>query len=145
MSDHRTGHLRNTAWPAGTTRPVATPLQASVVYAAEDPDALDALYAGQVEGFSYAREGHPNAAVLAGRIDALEGMEGGLIDELGLIGENRPQRPGMTAHGAHHRLTVGDDAGGLLLRRKVARRPDEQNGGTQTDPENGFHRHDLLP
>jgi len=79
MSDHRTGHLRNTAWPAGTTRPVATPLQASVVYAAEDPDALDALYAGQVEGFSYAREGHPNAAVLAGRIDALEGMEGGLI------------------------------------------------------------------
>ena len=55
---------------------MASPLQASVVYAAESPDALDAQYEaqaeGRLEGWTYAREGHPNADVLARRIDAME-------------------------------------------------------------------------
>ncbi|MGP3697044.1 trans-sulfuration enzyme family protein [Rhodobacter sp. NSM] len=73
------GLVRRTPWPESVSRPVVTPLQPSVVYASLDPDQLDAQYAGQVKGFTYAREGHPNAEVLARKIDALEGAEGGII------------------------------------------------------------------
>ncbi len=64
--------VRRTGWPTSASRPVVTPLQPSVVYAAPDPDALDAQYADGT-GFTYAREGHPNAEVLAAKIDMLEG------------------------------------------------------------------------
>ncbi|CAN0597383.1 unnamed protein product, partial [Ectocarpus sp. 12 AP-2014] len=66
-------------WPASSSTPVATPLQASVVYAARDPDALDAQYEGREPGYAYAREAHPNADVLAGLIDGLEGASGGSV------------------------------------------------------------------
>jgi len=71
--------VRRTPWPASVTEAIGTPLQPSVAYTAQDADALDALYTGQTEGFSYAREGHPNAAVLAAKIDALEGVTGGMV------------------------------------------------------------------
>ena len=71
--------IRRTPWPESTSRPVATPLMPSVVYASESPDALDAQYEGRTPGYTYAREGHPNADVLARKIDALEGAEEGLI------------------------------------------------------------------
>ena len=71
-------------WPDSTSRPVATPLVPSVVYAAESPDALEAQYEGLTSGYAYAREGHPNADVLANRIDILEGAEGGLITGSGM-------------------------------------------------------------
>lgn len=60
-------------WPEGAGRPVAPPLQMSVVYAADTPDGLDAQYEGRAPGYTYSREGHPNASVLADRIAALEG------------------------------------------------------------------------
>ncbi len=63
----------------GASRPVVTPIMPSVVYASDSPDALDAQYEGRVHGHTYAREGHPNADVLAARIDALEGMSGGIV------------------------------------------------------------------
>jgi cystathionine gamma-synthase len=62
---------------------VVTPLQPSVVYASPDPDALDAQYA-DASGYTYAREGHPNAEVLARKIDMLEGAEGGIITGSGM-------------------------------------------------------------
>lgn len=62
----------------GVSRPVVTPLQPSVVYASDSPDMLDAQYEGRAEGFTYAREGHPNAAQLAQRIAAMEGCAHGL-------------------------------------------------------------------
>lgn len=65
--------IRRTPWPASVSRPVVTPLQPSVVYASPDPDTLDAQYMGTNPGFTYAREGHPNAEVLAQKIDLLEG------------------------------------------------------------------------
>ncbi|RVV99648.1 aminotransferase class I/II-fold pyridoxal phosphate-dependent enzyme [Mesobaculum littorinae] len=71
--------VRRTPWPETASRPVGTPLQPSVVYASESPDALDAQYEGRTRGYSYAREGHPNADVLAQKIDALEGAEGGIV------------------------------------------------------------------
>src|SRR3546814_6000169 len=57
--------VRRQEAPASTTRPLVTPLSPSVVFRAADADALDAVYEGRAEGFSYAREGHPNASLLA--------------------------------------------------------------------------------
>ncbi|WP_227285921.1 aminotransferase class I/II-fold pyridoxal phosphate-dependent enzyme [Boseongicola sp. H5] len=71
--------VRRTAFPDSVSRAVVTPLQPSVVYASPSPDALDAQYEGTAKGYTYAREGHPNAEVLASKIDMLEGAEGGLI------------------------------------------------------------------
>jgi len=71
--------VRRTPWPDSAARPIGSPIQPSVVYAAESPDALDAQYGGALPGYTYAREGHPNADVLAAKIDAMEGAEGGLI------------------------------------------------------------------
>jgi len=81
MSDTPKNLVRGEAWPDSTSRAVATPLQPSVVYASPDADALDAQYDGRSFGYTYSREGHPNATVLARKIDALEGapdlFEGG--------------------------------------------------------------------
>lgn len=71
--------VRRTPWPGGTARALVTPLQPSVVYGAESPDALDAIYEGREAGFTYAREAHPNAELLARKIDTLEGLSGGLV------------------------------------------------------------------
>ena len=60
-------------WSDGVSRPVATPLHMSVVYASASPDELDDQYEGRAAGHTYSREGHPNAVVLAERIAELEG------------------------------------------------------------------------
>ncbi|WP_102107213.1 trans-sulfuration enzyme family protein [Oceaniglobus roseus] len=79
MSDTPKTLVRRTPWPASSSRAVVTPLQPSVVYASASPDALDDQYEGRAKGYTYAREGHPNADVLATKIDALEGAKGGFI------------------------------------------------------------------
>ena len=71
--------VRRTPLPVSISRPVVTPIMPAVVYASDCPDELDAQYEGRVKGYTYAREGHPNAEVLAAKIDALEGATGGLI------------------------------------------------------------------
>ncbi len=84
MSDEDFTLVRRTPWPDSSSRPVVTPLQPSVVYASESPDALDAQYEGRSAGYTYAREGHPNAEVLARKIDGLEGVGGGIITGSGM-------------------------------------------------------------
>lgn len=69
---------------SGASTPVVSPIMPSVVYAAESPDALDAQYEGRMQGYAYAREGHPNADLLGRRIDALEGMSGGIVTGSGM-------------------------------------------------------------
>lgn len=49
------------------------PLWPAVVFAAADADELDRQYQGDVAGYVYAREGHPNHDILAAKIDWLEG------------------------------------------------------------------------
>ncbi len=71
--------VRRMPWPETASRPVGTPIQPSVVYASRDPDMLDAQYEGRLEGYTYAREGHPNATVLARKIDQMEGVAGGIV------------------------------------------------------------------
>lgn len=80
----KTPPFRQALWPASISRPVATPLQPSVVYASDSPDALDAQYEGQTQGYTYAREGHPNADVVARLIDGMEGATGGLVLSSGM-------------------------------------------------------------
>ena len=75
---------RRPDWPDAARGALGTPLQPSVVYRSAGPDALDAIYEGRAEGFTYAREGHPNAVTLAGRIDALEGVAGGIVTGSGM-------------------------------------------------------------
>ncbi len=71
--------MRPDGLPRSASTPVVTPLMPSVVYASTSPDELDAQYDGGLQGYTYAREGHPNADVLARRIDALEGAEHGIM------------------------------------------------------------------
>jgi len=75
---------RRPAWPQSSSRPVVTPLQPSVVYASASPDDLDAAYDGASPGYTYSREGHPNAAVLAAKLDEMEGATGGIITGSGM-------------------------------------------------------------
>ena len=84
MTDMTDPTRRLNLWPESASRPVGTAIQPSVVYASPDPDTLDAQYEGRLHGYTYAREGHPNASVLARRIDALEGVRGGIMTGSGM-------------------------------------------------------------
>ena len=84
MSSQKKTVVRRVQTPASASRPVVTPLSPSVVYSSSSADQLDAQYEGKVEGFTYAREGHPNASVLAEKIDFLENADGGLITGSGM-------------------------------------------------------------
>lgn len=76
--------MRPEGLPESSSWPVVTPLSPSVVYASESPDALDDQYEGRAQGYTYSREGHPNADVVAARIDAMEGAEGGVVTGSGM-------------------------------------------------------------
>jgi cystathionine beta-lyase/cystathionine gamma-synthase len=76
--------MRRAGFPGSVSRPVVSPLQPSVVYASDDPDALDDQYEGRSSGWTYSREGHPNAAVVAALIDQMEGAEGGVVTGSGM-------------------------------------------------------------
>ena len=71
--------VRRAALRDGVSRPVVTPIQPSVVYASPSIATLHSQYEGRAHGYTYAREGHPNADLLARKIDMLEGAEGGMI------------------------------------------------------------------
>lgn len=74
MTSNSTGSLvRPTPLPESASSPVVTPLSPSVVYASDTPDMLDAQYDGDIQGYTYSREGHPNADVVAQAIDRMEG------------------------------------------------------------------------
>ena len=75
MSRNEKSTLMRPAVPDSASRPVVTPLSPSVVYASDTPDMLDQQYEGGLHGYTYGREGHPNADVVAARIDALEGAD----------------------------------------------------------------------
>jgi cystathionine gamma-synthase len=84
MRNSKGSLMRPDPLPHSASRPVVTPLSPSVVYASETPDALDDQYEGRVHGYTYSREGHPNADVVAKRLDAMEGMAGGVVTGSGM-------------------------------------------------------------
>jgi cystathionine gamma-synthase len=83
-NDRESTIVRRKALVEGVSRPVVTPIQPSVVYASPSIDMLHAQYEGRETGYTYAREGHPNATLLAQKIDALEGAEGGIVTGSGM-------------------------------------------------------------
>ncbi|NBR52764.1 MAG: aminotransferase class I/II-fold pyridoxal phosphate-dependent enzyme [Rhodobacteraceae bacterium] len=104
--------VRRTGWPESASQPLVTPLQPSVVYTSGDPDALNVIYTEKT-GFSYAREGHPNASVLASKIDYLEGTEGGIVTGSGMSAISAVLL-GVLKAGDH--VLCGDQAYGRTLR-----------------------------
>ena len=72
MKNEKGSLMRPDALPASASRPVVTPLSPSVVYASDTPDMLDQQYEGGLQGYTYSREGHPNADVVARRLDRME-------------------------------------------------------------------------
>lgn len=75
MKDHHHRSIvRRTKAPRSVSKPLATPIFPAVAYNATDPDEMDATYEERIEGYTYAREGHPNSTVLAEKIDWLEGV-----------------------------------------------------------------------
>lgn len=84
MKNSKDTLIRPVGYPASLSTPIVTPLSTAVAFASTTPDELDAQYEGREQGFTYAREGHPNAAVLAQRLDALEGVPGGIVTSSGM-------------------------------------------------------------
>lgn len=74
MADDRRSIVRRSRPITSVSRPLATPIHPAVAYLSTDPDEMDAQYEGRIEGYTYAREGHPNASVLGEKIDWLEGL-----------------------------------------------------------------------
>jgi cystathionine beta-lyase/cystathionine gamma-synthase len=67
--------------------PLAPPLQLSSVYQFDDIAKVDAVYQGELSGFIYARDGHPNAHQLAAKVAALEGGEAAVVCASGMAAE----------------------------------------------------------
>ena len=114
--DEKTGRrtiVRGGAMPPSASLPVAPPLYPSVVYASPSADALDAQYEGRLAGYTYAREGHPNADMLAEKIDWLEGGEGGLVTSSGMAAISA-MFLGLLSRGDH--VLAGDQLYGRSLR-----------------------------
>lgn len=59
--------------------PHAPPLLLSSVYECASPDQAEALLSGQSPGYVYARDGHPNADMLAEKCRALHGAERAVV------------------------------------------------------------------
>ena len=105
--------IRRLAFPDSVSRAVVTPIQQSVVYASPSPDMLDAQYEGREAGYTYAREGHPNADVLAAKIDMLEGGTGGIVTGSGMAAVTAALM-GLLKSGDH--VIGGDQLYGRSLR-----------------------------
>lgn len=105
--------MRPTGLPASASAPIVTPIMPAVAYASETPDRLDDQYEGRTEGYTYAREGHPNADVLAQRLDAMEGVSGGVVTGSGMAAVTAALM-GLLKAGDH--IVGGDQLYGRSLR-----------------------------
>lgn len=113
MKNSRPSVMRPHGLPESASHPVVTPLSPSVVYASETPDALDDQYEGRVHGYTYSREGHPNADVIARRLDDMEGATGGVVTGSGMAAVSAVLL-GLTKAGDH--VIGGDQLYGRSLR-----------------------------
>jgi len=70
--------------PPGVNRPLASPLAPSSVYRCETPEEASALLAGELPGFVYSRDGHPNGAQVAARCAELHSAEQSTVTGSGM-------------------------------------------------------------
>lgn len=123
---------RRAPFPASASRALVSPIQPSVVYASPDPDAMDALYEGGAQGYTYAREGHPNATRLAQMIAALEGAGGpGIVTGSGMAAVAAVLM-GLLRAGDH--VVGGDQLYGRSLRLMAQDLPRLGVAATLADP-----------
>lgn len=117
MTERKDTLIRPELWPGSVSKSVVSPLYTSVVYASDTPDGLDAQYEGETSGYTYAREGHPNATVLAQRIARMEGLSAdapqGLMVGSGMSAVAAPVL-GLCSAGDH--IVMGDQLYGQSLR-----------------------------
>ena len=66
------------------TRPMAAPIFPAAVYRCEDPTQAEGLLAGEVSGYVYLRDGHPNGDWLARRCAELHGAERAIVCASGM-------------------------------------------------------------
>ena len=105
--------IRPSGLPSTISTQVATPIMPSVVYASKDPNELDKQYEGLEKGFTYAREGHPNAEILASLVNKMEGASAGLVVSSGMAALTALTM-GMLSSGDH--ILGGDQLYGRSLR-----------------------------
>ena len=84
MGKTRRSVVRRSNEPKNIGSPLTTPLSPTVVYHYPDVDQLKAVYEKQAEGFTYARYGNPNSAVLADKISWMENAQGGVMTASGM-------------------------------------------------------------
>ena len=70
--------------PPQSTQPHAPPIYLSSVYECRDPAQADALLGGREQGYVYARDGHPNADLLAEKCRQLHDTERAAIAGSGM-------------------------------------------------------------
>jgi cystathionine beta-lyase/cystathionine gamma-synthase len=68
----------------GQTTPLVPPIYPSAVYCIPDLDAVDAIYNTEASGFIYARDGHPNATILAAELCAMHRANWGVVTASGM-------------------------------------------------------------
>src|SRR6516162_2607718 len=105
--------VRRTPFPKSATAPLVPPIVPAAVFVARDADHMDSVYEGQEQGFTYAREGSPNAELLAVKIASLEGAERGLITSSGMSAVSAIL-PGLLKAGDH--IVAGNQLYGRTLR-----------------------------
>ncbi len=76
--------VRRTITTAHGGRPLAPPLAPSAMYHYESASQMQEVSEGRVEGFTYARDGHPNAVVLAEKLSWMEGATAGIMTGSGM-------------------------------------------------------------
>lgn len=122
---------RRPVWPDSVSRPLVSPIQPSAVYVSDGPDMLDDQYEGRVRGYTYAREGHPNADALAVMIDRMEEAEGGIVTGSGMAAVTLAVLGAVKA-GDH--VVGGDQLYGRSLRLMTETLPDLGVATSLADP-----------
>lgn len=84
MSTNQRSVVRRGITSTNVGIPVVTPLSPSVVYHYKDADELESMHEGEIKGFDYARDGHPNAEILAEKISWLENASSGFMTASGI-------------------------------------------------------------
>src|SRR6187551_2475920 len=69
---------------APKTKPHAEPIYLASVYECESPAAADAMLGGQMPGYVYSRDGHPNAASLAEQCRVLHQADRAAVTNSGM-------------------------------------------------------------
>jgi cystathionine gamma-synthase len=76
--------VRRGITPANAGRPLVPPLSPSVMYHYESASQMQSVHDDEVEGFTYARDGHPNGTALAEKLSWMEGAEAGVMAASGM-------------------------------------------------------------